>query len=153
MKQIIILLTFLCCFASCDSEKVSKIDSLQKEITALKEQNQLLKDSLRTNVKIKLLNSQLIGSPLEKNMLVNKKNNIRVAFYEDWKLPSYDVYQIIENGDETTKKLLLKQQTKPHFEITFQPKSKKDNEIKLETVFNIDGNSLTIPAHMIFDLD
>ncbi|WP_420573905.1 hypothetical protein [Kordia sp.] len=158
MKQFTLLLLLGLLFTSCNNEKVSNmehtIDALQKEVTELKAQNKLLKDSLlTTNVESRLLNSQLIGSPTEGKILVNKENKINLRFQEDWRLPPYDVYQIIENGEKITKKLLLKQQTKPFFEITVFPKNKKDNETKLEAVFDFDGNALTIPAHMNYHLE
>ncbi|EDP96057.1 hypothetical protein U8527_14205 [Kordia algicida OT-1] len=156
MRQIVKTLLLLLVLASCNNEKIremeDQIEVYKKDIASLKQQNKILKDSLNYRTYEKLKNTLVSCFPVEKDVFVGKSNTIIVQFYENWKLPPYDVYQVTKNGKEVKKDLILKDQTGFYYEIDFHPNTIQEDLLELETVFKIDSQPLVIKSRVNFDV-
>ncbi|MGG6229699.1 hypothetical protein [Tenacibaculum sp. SDUM215027] len=140
MKKINFLLIFCILSFSCNNEKVK---GLETRVSRLEKENIKLKDSLKKLTYNMLISSQLIGIPEENNLKINQKNKFKFFFYQEQKLPAYDIFEIDNKGE---KKLLLKDYKKSDFYYDFIPKSNEDKSFKIKTLFYLDTVAIEIPG-------
>jgi hypothetical protein len=134
--------------SSCNQQKVSDLNAQLEE---LKEQNQLLKDSISKNELKNIYAFHILGTTEKSSLKVNEKATIDFVFgYRDY-IKSYDVY-LLTGEKENDRELILKDQKISEFKYSFTPKNKNDNRIKLLTVFDLDSITVEIPADVTLNI-
>ncbi|MAO48362.1 MAG: hypothetical protein CL527_06555 [Aequorivita sp.] len=151
MKKTIYIILFVIISAissSCDQQKLS---DLNNQILELKNQNEILKDSI-SKLELNNINAFYILPTVEESSLkVNEKATIDFVFgYRDY-IKNYNVYRLT-GEKENDRELILKDQKISEFKYSFTPKNKTDNRIKLMAVFNLDSISIEVPAEVTLNI-
>jgi len=132
----------------CNKPNNQKLHDLTDENKKLRNEIEVLKDSL-SDFEEDFLHSQiLIGVADETVLKVGKKNNVVMLFQTyNRKLPDYEIYKIEDN-----KKIKVGSDNKTRFNINFTPKSLQDKTLKLEVKMRYKDKTINIPAEVYFDL-
>lgn len=145
MKNIFLILIIMLVISCNNSdENKSREVELEKQISDLKNQNKILKDSLDDYEENFLLSQILIGIPDDYVLTVGKKNNIAVLFQTyNVEIPEYEIFKI-----EDEKRIKIGTNNKTRFDYEFIPKSIDDNKINLIVKIPFKNRTIEIPAGM-----
>jgi hypothetical protein len=150
MKQLI-LSTICIITLSCNKsgENSHEIESLQKKISMLEEQNRNLKDSLSKSEAEFLYSQILIGIPYEHKQKVGKKNKIAMLLQTfKKKLPKYEIYRVIDG-----KEIKVGESDETRFDYEFTPKSVEDDRPDFLIKMPYKGKIIKIPGGLILDVE
>ncbi len=142
MKKLIIF-TVILMTISCKNKEVSE---LKNQISELEKVNKKLKDSLNKKTYQDVTSLGLWGIPEKNKLIPNKENEFKFLFHSIKDIPNYNVYRIVENGDEETKELLYQNKNSSSFKFNFIPKNNKDESFKILAVFDLDSIIVNIPS-------
>lgn len=149
MKKHLILTAILLSLFSCSS---SKIEELNHKITELEAMNDKLVDSLTLFEKEKFTSSKLLVIPDKTFIKVNEPNKMNGLIFKFQEFHKFNLYQLdtldynMEDKLANNSKLLLKDQTKSHFEFEYTPKSKSDSIIYLLIKTKVGNTEIEMPA-------
>ena len=138
-------LTFLVLILTCSCNNIEN-EELNSRITELENLNKTLTDSLNKIEFDRIINSQLIALPYEKNIIPNKPNKLNYWFHSNIDFPKYNVYRITKNGNEDVKEMIYENYNKSSFDFEFIPKTNKESRIELLIEFNLNGKKVKIPS-------
>jgi hypothetical protein len=143
MKNIfLILIVMLLISCNNSDENKSREVELKKQISDLKNQNKILKDSLDDYEENFLRSQILIGIPDDIVLTVGKKNNVVMLFQTfNVKIPKYEIFKI-----EGEKRIKIGTNNKTRFDYEFIPKSIDDNKIDLIVKIPFNNETIEIPA-------
>ena len=137
MKNLIVLISIIILLSSCNHKKQQ---ALNQRIEKLEVQNKLLMDSIVKITTLDLLSCNLEVIPESCTLKLHKNNRFTGRIVEQRMIRKYNVYKIdtIPGSTEVEKKLLLKDQRSTKFDFDYIPKSKKDNLLQIEVLFDVD---------------
>ncbi len=149
-KKIVVLLITFICVTSCSQKKLKELNNRISELEVL---NKKLSDSLKHQLKEKILHLTPIGFSETYESKLNEPCQINYAFCFgiDMDFPEYNVYRIT-NGKEEEKELILSKQNKSGFTYEFTPKTVKDDTVELLLEFNSDGK-IQMPSHLFIAVE
>ena len=142
MKKLIIF-TVILMTISCKNKEVS---DLKNRISELEKVNKKLEDSLSKKIYQDVTSLGLWAIPEKNKLIPNKENEFKFLFHSIKDIPNYNVYRIIENGNEETKELLYQNNNSSSFKFNFIPENNKDESFKILAVFDLDSIIVNIPG-------
>lgn len=151
MKKILVLLTLILVLTtSCKNQEVKKLNN---RIIELEKMNLTLQDSIKNIELQRIISSELIGISEKTIISPNQNNQFTFLFSQTQNLPKYNVYRVIKNDTNVTRKLIVKNLTKSRFKYNFIPKDENDSSFDLIAEFHIDDITIEIPASIDMNLD
>ena len=145
MKKYILILFGLIFIFSCDSVK---IDEMNDRIFELEKLNKELVDSINELNHKRVISSQLVGISEKNDLTINQSNKFMFLFSSSEKLPDYNVYEIVQKGEDRERKLLYENLNSSNFMFEFTPKDEFDKSFVLLAEFDLDSIKVQIPGVM-----
>ena len=148
MKYIALILIILLT-VSCKDKNSTENEKLKVEIAMLKIENRKLasekkqlKISLNQFEKQDIQYRNLVGI-IDGKVKVGKNNKIVFLLHSFKEFPKYDIYKI-----EGNKEIKIGSNNRTNFDYEFNPKSIKDNNLKLKVKIPYKGEIFEIPGEM-----